>query len=345
MKWAGRSALVVLSVLSVLAVAEGLLRFVGAARFGLQTWHAGSLYRPDPDLIFALRPSVRHRWSSAEFTEEASINRLGLRSGELLEPGTRPRILVLGDSQAYGHGVADDAPYPQRLQALFKARGEAVEVINAGMQGYSSDQSYKLFAKRLRKLKPDLVIFAHYWNDIPENVSHALYVIEDGKLAELDATGHPLYRMGRVHEMLPAWILELRLMRVFFAAMIGTEDEWLDASNYESRPVRWGRRKLFLQLRDLERMAREDGFALLLLTVPYRDGAVDYYRYLQRPLEGSGISVLDAQSHPQWKRAEARLFYREDDHLTELGHHRLARQLHGFIREEEFLPRAGSPAP
>ena len=190
MKWAGRAALVVLSILSVFALAEGLLRFVGAARFGLQTWHAGRLYRPDPELIYSLRPSARGRRVSAEFAEEVTINRVGLRSPEPLAPGTRPRVLVLGDSQTFGHGVGDEAPYPRRLQGLFEARGAAVEVVNAGMQGFSSDQSFKLFAKRLRGLEPDLVVFAHYWNDIPENITQALYLVAEDMLQELGGVQH-----------------------------------------------------------------------------------------------------------------------------------------------------------
>ncbi len=339
--WAGRGLLVIVSFLSVFALAEGLLRLFGAAPFGLQTWHTRNLYRADPELIYSLRPNTRHAWVTAEFREDSTTNRLGLRNPELLEPGARRRILVLGDSQTFGHGVPDHAPYPRRLQALFEARGEAVEVVNAGMQGYGSDQSYKLFEQRLRGLEPNLVVFAHYWNDIPENVSLALYLIEDGRLAELDATGHPLYRVGRIHGMLPPWILELRLTRLFLTALVGSKDDWLDPASYESNPVPWGRRKLFLQLKELRRMSREDGFGLLLLAVPYRDGAPDYYRYLQ-PLAGAGIPTLDAQAHPQWKRGADRFFYREDDHLTRAGHRRLAKQLYDFIRERDLLRLDGS---
>lgn len=341
--WAARAALVAISILSVLALTEGVLRYVGAGQVGLQTWHTRYLYRPDPDLIFSLRPNAHQSWNASEFVEEASTNGIGLRGEELLEPGTRPRILILGDSQTFGHGVGDAMPYPRRLQALFEARGEPVEVINAGMQGFGSDQSYKLFAERLRGLEPDLVIFAHYWNDLYDNVSKALYVIEDERLVELDPTAHPIYRLGRIHELLPAPLLDLRLTRLLFAALLVAGNEWLDASVYEERPKLWGRKKLFLQLDDLQRMAREDGFELLVLAVPYRDGEPDHYRYLKR-LARSGIPLLDAHAHPQWEGRAGRLFYRKDDHLTEIGHRRLARQLYDFVRESELLPPAEESA-
>jgi hypothetical protein len=343
-KWLGRAALVFVSIASVLALAEGLLRYVGAAQVGLETWHTRLLYRPDPDLIFSLRPNASQRTAGEEFVEIASTNAIGLRGGELLELGARPRILILGDSQTFGHGVRDEAPYPRRLQEFFEAQGQAVEVINAGMQGFGSDQSYKLFNQRLRGLRPDLVIFAHYWNDIYDNLSKALYLIEDDRLVELDATGHPIYRLGRIHEALPTPILELRLTRVLFAVLLSVGNVWLTPPDYENRPERWGRKKLFMQLKELDRMGREDGFRLMVLGVPYRDGEPDHYVYLHKPLARSGIPLLDAHAHPVWKRRSAKFFYQRDDHLTELGHHRLARQLHDFIRNSQLLPRR-EPAP
>jgi len=341
--WAGRAALVVVSTLSVVTLTEGLLRYLGIGQTGLETWHTRNLYRPDPDLIYSLHPNATETWSTEEFVEQVHTNAIGLRGGELLDSGARPRILILGDSQTFGHGVRNEAPYPRRLQTLFEARGRAVEVINAGMQGYGSDQSYKLFATRLRGLEPDLVIFAHYWNDIYDNVSKALYLIEDGGLVELDATGHPIYRLGWLHEILPVAILELRITRILFGALITVGNEWLDASAYENRPQRWGRKKLFLQLKELERMSREDDFGLLVLAVPYRDGEPDHYRYL-RHLERSGIPVLDAHSHPQWESRKGKFFYGKDDHLTEQGHRRLARQLYDFIGPSDLLAGRGSRA-
>jgi hypothetical protein len=341
--WAARALLVAVSILSVVALAEGLLRAVGAGSVGLETWHSRHLHRPDRDLIFSLRPGAHDRWNSEEFVEDASTNALGLRGEELLEPATRPRILVLGDSQTFGHGVLDEDPYPRRLQDLFESRGETVEVINAGMKGFGSDQSYKLFVERLRGLDPDLVILAHYWNDIYDNVSKALYVIEDEQLVELDATGHPLYRLGRAHEILPRALLELRLTRIVFAALLAVGNKWIDAATYEDRPQRWGRKKLFLQLEELVRMSHEDDFRLLVVAVPYRDGKPDHYRYLER-LAGSGIALLDAHSHPQWERGKGKFFYTTDDHLRAMGHRRLARQIHDFIRQEKLLPRDGPAA-
>jgi hypothetical protein len=338
MKWLGRAALIVLSTLTVLALAEGTLRWLGAEIPAGRLWHTQYLHRPDPDLIFSLRPEAQASWQTDEFLEVVHINPQGLRSPEFVKKGTRPRILILGDSMTFGHGVGDEDPYPQRLQEILDSRGESVEVINAAIRGYSSDQSYKLFATRLRALDPDLVIFGHYWNDIHENVFQALYVFEGERLVELDPTRHVLYRVGRLGEELPAAMLPLRLTRLLFSSLLSLGSEQLDPSVYDNKPIAWSRQKFLLLMRNLQRMSREDGFALLVLAIPHRDGARDRYQWMGQ-LEEMGVSFLDVHAHPVWKRRAAELFFLKDDHLTQTGHRNLAIQLHRYLQQSGLIPR------
>jgi lysophospholipase L1-like esterase len=342
MKWAGRAWLVVVSTLSVLALAEVALRLAGAGKSDSRLWHTSFLHRPDPDLIFSLRPGAEARWETSEFVEIVHISPQGLRNPELLETGSRPRILILGDSMTFGHGVSDEDPYPRRLQELFESRGETIEVINAGTKGFGSDQSHKLFAARLRALDPELVIFAHYWNDLHENVFQPLYLVEGDELVERDATRHVLYRLGRLHETLPEAVLELRLTRVLFSALLARGSRPLDASVYGENPIAWSRRKFLLLMADLRRMSGEDGFDLLVLAVPDRDGGPKRYDWMRR-LEDMEVAFFDAHADPVWKRQSSRLFFENDDHLTPAGHRRLAKQLHRFLEREQLVPgeRAG----
>lgn len=45
------------------------------------------------------------------------------------------RIVVLGDSLIAGHGLPADATFPAKLEKALKAKGLAVEVVNAGVSG------------------------------------------------------------------------------------------------------------------------------------------------------------------------------------------------------------------
>ena len=45
------------------------------------------------------------------------------------------RIVALGDSLTYGNGLPRSAAFPARLEAALRARGHAVEIMNAGVSG------------------------------------------------------------------------------------------------------------------------------------------------------------------------------------------------------------------
>jgi acyl-CoA thioesterase-1 len=45
------------------------------------------------------------------------------------------RIVALGDSLTAGFGIAREAAFPARLEAALKARGHAVQIVNAGVSG------------------------------------------------------------------------------------------------------------------------------------------------------------------------------------------------------------------
>ena len=59
-----------------------------------------------------------------------------LVSGAMAAPADQPlRIVVLGDSLVAGFGLKPSEAFPAQLERALKARGHAVEVINAGVSG------------------------------------------------------------------------------------------------------------------------------------------------------------------------------------------------------------------
>jgi hypothetical protein len=328
-------ALALGSVACVVLLAEGSLRFVGAGRFGLESWQTSFLHQPDSELIFSMRPNATSVWKTAEFVEEVTTNSLGLRGPEPSASRAAARIVVLGDSMTFGHGVGDEETYARRLAAHFAAAGRQVEVLNAGVRGYGSDQSFALYVTRLRSLRPDLVIFGHYRNDVDENVHQSLFRIEDGRLVGMDPTRNVLYRAGLLQQRIPDALLRLRLTRVAIAALLGWGRDEIGPEIHGGRPLAWSRSKILLEMEQLRRTLREDGGELLVLAVPSRDGPRDEYRWLAA-LVRLRIPVFDPGARLPWD--EEGLFFRQDDHLTAAGHDRLARELHRHIVEAGLLP-------
>ncbi len=106
-----------------------------------------------------------------------STNALGLRNPEVSaekRPGCY-RIVALGDSHTFGFGVEEHETWPRLLERKLRERwpgrpgrpGRDLEVINAGVQALAVEQEIQLFKDKLLAVKPDLVLLAYYWNDMP----------------------------------------------------------------------------------------------------------------------------------------------------------------------------------
>jgi len=118
-------------------------------------------------------------WQSTTFDRKLTINSKGLRDTE--HPYAKPegvkRILVLGDSFAWGYGVADEETFSSVLERLFAEReGTRWEVINTGVSGWSTDQQYLFLREEGLRYEPDIVLLAFCSaNDVKGSLTARLY--------------------------------------------------------------------------------------------------------------------------------------------------------------------------
>lgn len=104
-----------------------------------------------------------------KFVAEQKV--LGLR-GKAFEVAKKDRVLrivVLGDSFAYGQGVLPyDKRFPEQALALFQERypGLEVEMINTGIAGQDLIQHNRYLTSSVLALKPDFVLYQWYVNDM-----------------------------------------------------------------------------------------------------------------------------------------------------------------------------------
>ncbi len=107
------------------------------------------------------------------FRAAVRINSLGLRGPEVapLPPGGH-RVMLLGDSQVAGFEVAEDKTYGQLVEKQLGAGvGVPVQVLNAGVRGYGTDQAYLYYRERGRSLHPSVVVLHYSPNDPEDNVT------------------------------------------------------------------------------------------------------------------------------------------------------------------------------
>ena len=129
--------------------------------------HQYTKFRPSPSLTWELVPG----WKGHEGAGAVVINSQGLREREL--PVARPagtrRILCLGDSVTFGHWVEAEQAFPRQLeQALAGRIGNPVQVINAGVPGYSTFQELKWLEEKGWDYQPDLIVVGFVLNDVVE---------------------------------------------------------------------------------------------------------------------------------------------------------------------------------
>jgi lysophospholipase L1-like esterase len=95
------------------------------------------------------------------------INSDGMRGPEIKQQKTGYRIIALGNSCTFGWGMPYENTWVFQLQQMLNQRvpNSNVEVINAGVPGYSSHQGKIFFAEELLGLRPDMVLIMFGWND------------------------------------------------------------------------------------------------------------------------------------------------------------------------------------
>ncbi|MBK7874476.1 MAG: SGNH/GDSL hydrolase family protein [Planctomycetes bacterium] len=136
-------------------------------------------FRPHPHLVYALN----ERFVSADGKNRH--NGHGTRGPDFVvpKPAGVVRIVCIGGSTTYETGVKDDAEtYPAKMGELLRTRhGRAdVEVINAGVPGYTSFESLILLALRALEWQPDYVLYYDNTNDVhPRLVEPAVFASDD----------------------------------------------------------------------------------------------------------------------------------------------------------------------
>jgi lysophospholipase L1-like esterase len=127
----------------------------------------------NPALNLELRPGVEQVFDGFGICIPATtikINSYGFRDYEytVVKPSNTFRIVALGDSYTFGHGVELNETYSKVLERLLNKRNDGwrYEVLNFGVPGYNAAEKVEILASKATKFEPDLVIFQYLNDDI-----------------------------------------------------------------------------------------------------------------------------------------------------------------------------------
>jgi lysophospholipase L1-like esterase len=96
---------------------------------------------------------------------EIRTNSLGLRGPEVKSLSPARRILFLGSSITLGWGIDEKDTMTALLQERFTAKGEDVEVLNAGIGNYNATRYIRRFFTRFESLQPTDIVVNYFVND------------------------------------------------------------------------------------------------------------------------------------------------------------------------------------
>jgi lysophospholipase L1-like esterase len=164
-----RSAILSLATLIVLAIVlESGVRLVVPQQY----WRfrdATADWQLDPTLGWVNQPDLDVESRFQEVPIRFRTNRDGLIPATAAPERSRDtalRVMVFGDSMVVGREIPQDQTYTVRLEEQLRARGIRAEVINAGVQGYSTDQVLLLMQRWLPVYRPDLALYGSTHNDL-----------------------------------------------------------------------------------------------------------------------------------------------------------------------------------
>jgi lysophospholipase L1-like esterase len=289
-------------------------------RAGADDWRVATITgdeNREPDPVLLWRPVAHKPFNSQRFKGPLAA---------VPKPGNVVRIMCYGDS------LTDGPPkggWPTWLNELWKQSpplsGRRVEVLNAGVAGYSSHQGVLRFLQEADHYRPDLVLVSFGWNDAAE------------------AIGQP-DRSFRV----PPWALvacqrALIRYRAYLVVMHYTQ-RWRSPPAPSTSKAGHPRVSIDDYLANLDRFraeAQARGIAIIFLTRPHkmpvaelrshptwRHSVPDYNAALVEWSQERGASLIDVQRHFESLPDEV---FSDECHFTPTGYQLMAELIRDHV--------------
>ncbi len=340
-------SLLIISTLVALFLSEIALRLMGSKPLYVSP-ERDRFWKYDPLLGWAHQPGQEGVFETPQFSTNVRINKNGLRDREhsYERQDDNKRILVLGDSFAWGYGVEEPERFSQQLEKSIGA-----EVINAGVSGYSTDQELLWYRNEGIKYETDLVIVEMAGNDIGDNdrqlVSTIYYkprfVIEAGQLVPV---GYPVPKtslQGKfIYTVSQRSALAYFLIQRYFDLLAGYEKVKVNSAQTTSAGTVVSAKsepfKLTIALLDEIRNIAESRKAKFMIVTTDRwwnSSSSETYKDFIHSLETEGFLVLDVESMPGFDPEV--MLIPDDGHWSSEGHEFVASQIKAFIEKNHLL--------
>ncbi|MBU1727871.1 SGNH/GDSL hydrolase family protein [Patescibacteria group bacterium] len=292
-------------------------------------------------------------------------NSKGLRGKEYSynRANNKKRVLIFGDSFAHGYGFADtDNLYHEIIMSKYLPD---TELINMGVSGYGTDQSFLSYKTEGYKYNPDIVILIFYANDFAEDLisyDNGLispnFIVSKNNTLKLKNVPVPLCNGWGEGWIIPSTFREYlfvysRLYNLYNRILIGNLERL--PYDYDVYPTQDFLKKSKVTMRILEEfnvLCKKNNSKFIIVTIPYMSMIEDDewniiknelqlseedrfgpYEDFFNPLKESGIPVIHFNKHFHELRKQGTVTYDSDSrHWNFAGHQEIAALLADIIK-------------
>ena len=340
-------ALLIISTVFAFLLSEIALRLMGWSPLYVSP-ERDRFWKYDSLLGWAHQPGQEGIFETPQFRTFVRINQKGLRDREhsYERPDDTRRILVIGDSFAWGYGVEESERFSQLLETSL-----GVEVVNAGVSGYSTDQELLWFRGEGIKYDPDLVILVFAGNDMGDNYRQLVntiyykpqFVKQEGRLI---LTGYPVPRtspQGKfIYFLSQRSALAYFFVQRYFDLLSFYRNFRVNSDNANSSVsgISSAREPFGLTIALLDEMrniaeSKEAKFMIVATDRWWNSPSGETYKDFIDTLQTEGFLVLDVESMPGFDPGEKLI--PDDGHWSRAGHEFVAEKIKDLIESHQLL--------
>jgi lysophospholipase L1-like esterase len=335
-RWTANLYVFLLTTLIMLLLVEWGLRIFNP--FGVEFFHILPYHMQgmvdDPQLGYKHPESVTYMLGASQ----VSINAHGLRDADIpyTKPDNEKRILVLGDSVTFGWGVSQGEAFSDQMEPLLRGQtGVQWQVINAGINGYNTEQEAAYLRLEGMRYSPDYVLLIYVSNDVdpvinPNETTWRRYPAWPPSLPE---AMNRLLQLSYLNQLTHLFVRMHEMDVARTAAITGNDPTSRGENRSMINHPNWLRSKTALL--DVAQLCKEAGIPFLVGLYSSLDGGFD--PAFVDELQQEGIDTIHLQ--PAWEEVpegEAHVS-RIDSHPSALVHIKLADYLVAVFSKRGWL--------
>ena len=283
-------------------------------------------FASDPVLFWRLKPNLYHD-VSPETIDYTTTGPHGFRGKDYPFPLQKPagmfRVICVGDSSTFGDQVRDGETFAMVLQDRLHKRfpDRAIDVVNAGVPGYTSHQVRKYIESELLALSPDVIVVMVGANDL---------VPAKGNIADKDRPQSSV-RIAKIRKKIGG----LRLYQLLSAVMVPlrhapkAEELGKNPDGSDNIRIRVDYDDFVANLMAIKEMGDRAGYRTIMMTVPHTfENEHIMNPYTRRAAKQSGAVLLDLAKRMKVLQGQGLDLYQPDGgHPSVRGHAEIAAML------------------